>query len=120
MKKPEQLPKKEHIHYINDCAMVIWNKLKLEEGKWLSCLKEALRQHRLYLIQCIEERKRIESEINLSCEGCGIRLNDEDIFRYVSFCHKCFRIKYIDAVCVSTPMTSKHFIKPRITGGVCL
>ena len=109
MMKKEQLFGKDHIKYINENAVGIFSKLNWESGKWPSCIRESLLQHRIYLIKCVEERKKIKSDKLKVCEKCGVELDEIDISHYVSYCHRCFKRKYIDAVCV----------KPR-PRGVCL
>ena len=116
MKKSEQLPSRQHIIYINECAMALFSKLNFEKGKWFDCLKEALRQHREYLIRCVEERKKIEAERLPNCEICGFPMSQIDVWNYVSYCHPCWKKKYVDAVCcpVRGPrLTNTHTIKPR-------
>ena len=112
MKKPEQLPNKEHRQYIQNRAVSIWSKqFNLEGGKWFECIRLALKEHREYLAQCVEERVRIRREQDKHCEDCGTPLDQMDIYHYVSYCHNCFKVKYVDSVCIPH---YKPPTKPRI------
>jgi hypothetical protein len=134
MKPPEQLKGREHMRYINERAVAILMKdHNWEKGNWFNCIRKALKEHREYLIKCVEERKRIESEQKppvKHCEGCGTELDQMDIFHYVDYCHGCWKARYVDSVCVNLSQATGRPIgrppgchapvKPRPQRGLCL
>ena len=106
--KAEQLKGREHLEYIREQAVaILLKKWNCQSGHWYECIRDALREHREYLIKCVEERKKIESEQIKKCDSCKTLLDDEDIYKYVSYCHSCWKRIYVDSACVHYP------VKPR-------
>lgn|ERR1035437_343660 len=129
-KVTEQLNGRDHLRYINERAVSILQKEHdWKRGNWFNCIRKALKEHREYLISCVEERKRIEAEQPKQpkqCSSCGTELDGYDIFNYVDYCHGCWKTKYVDSVCVATrPMNRPSGccelkLKPRPSLGLCL
>jgi len=118
MKLPEQKKGREHLAHIHEAAMALYGKTNFEGGCWFACLKQAMKDHREYLIKCVEERKRIEAESTKRCDDCGIELDADDIFHYVSICHSCYEARR-DNDCSQRPGRRRHLNRPTMLG-LCL
>jgi len=118
--KPEQLKGREHITRINEVAMAIFSKrFNFKGGCWFECIRQALKDHREYLIKCVEERKRIEAESAKHCDDCGIELDADDIFHYVSICHSCYQAR-IDYSCANRNSSRRQYLARSKMPGLCL
>ena len=123
MKLPEQKKGKAHIKYINGAAETILSKNGWKGGCWFACIRQALKEHREYLIKCIEEQRRIEAESTKHCDDCGNELDADDIFHYVSLCHSCYQAK-LEYDCsqrrqFGRPPERSEMMHPRMPG-LCL
>ena len=91
---------KSHIAYINEIAISYWAKLDFKRGCYAQCLRDAMKEHRDYLIACLKKRRNINQEhkreFQCRCEDCFTPLEQNDIFHYGMRCHGCFQERFAD------------------------
>jgi len=86
----QQKKGKRHIDYINELAVAYWAKLDFTDGMYCTCLRDAMKEHREYLIRCVEEQRRIDLESKRTCRDCLTPLDQHDFFHYGLMCRDCF------------------------------
>lgn len=102
MKNREQQQKgRKHKEHINQVAISHWVKSNWDIGAYPQCLRDAMRDHRNYLISCIKERKKIQAERMPRCQHCMTPLTSNDIFHYGQSCHDCFRMQHLEGITTS-------------------
>lgn len=86
----QQQKGRSHINYIRDLAIVYWSDLDWKEGMYPTCLRDAMKEHRDYLIRCAEEQRKIAVEKTHRCKDCMTPLGHSDLFHYGYYCRDCF------------------------------
>ena len=125
MKLSEQRKGREHLVFIQERALTLLrSKYNWKHGNWFTCIREALQEHREYLIRCVKEREKIKKERKKEvceiCEVCETPLTSHDVSCYLSLCHDCWKKKYVDAACAISPKKQRPVAKPRPVRGLCL
>lgn len=86
-----QLKGKEHIKYIHQMTMNIWEKSDYAEGQVVPSLMIAFKKHREAMIATI---KRPEPK---RCNKCWKKLNQREICHFVRYCQPCWRKRMVSA-----------------------
>lgn len=113
---------KAHIDYIKEIAIAYWAKINWLTGMYPQCLRDAMKEHREYLIECENEQRKIAREqiqSRMKCRECFTMLEEVDIFHFGNLCRDCFQAKMNgefrrDTSHVSLP---PRIVKPRLTTG---
>lgn len=93
----EQKKGRAHIDYIREIAIAYWAKMNWKDGFYPVCLRDAMKEHRDYLIRCLEEKQKIAREQQRErmpkCKECFTPLDQNDLFHYGMCCRDCFHAR---------------------------
>jgi len=122
----EQKKGRHHIDYIKEIAIAYWAKMNWKDGMYPTCLRDAMKEHREYLIRCHNEKIKIAQEQRRAavsrmpkCKECFTPLDQNDLFHYGMYCRDCFHSRMngeaVDMVshCGGIPIP-RRIPKPRL------
>lgn len=110
---------KLHIDYIKGLAIAYWAKLNWKPGTYPQCLRDAMKEHREYIVKCENERRkiavgkrRVAIERIPKCKECFTPLEQNDLFHYGMYCRDCFHARMNGEIAETIPIPPR-IAKPR-------